>query len=327
MSLGVGRQYKVGLAKETSRGTAATAGTDGFWMGVDTLDVNPMAEVIRDEQTYGTIENVIDTDVANKWSEGTLEGILDSDSFGLLLLSVMGSVSESADDPEAGVNTHTFTVANSNQHQSLSFNVVDEIGGDLIYPLGVIDSLEVTAELNEYVRFSADFFALDEESATLTAGYSSPVQFKAGDISLEYADATAGLGSGTDVNARSVSVVLNQNIERNDILGQDSPDDFITTNFGGTIDITKVYEDDTFKDMFTGGSKKAFRVTMEDTAATLGTGTNPKIEFDLNQVSVTDWSKNYDVDGIVTETFTLELNFKLDDSKMIEGTIINESSY
>jgi len=120
---------------------------------------------------------------------------------------------------------------------------------------------------------------------------------------------------------------MEQGIERNDILGEDSPDDFITTNFASEITITKAYEDDTYKDMFEDGSKKAFRMTMEDTDTVIGSSTNPKIEFDFNQVGITDWSKDYDVDGIITETFTLKGNFKLSESAMVTGTVINESSY
>ena len=57
--------------------------------------------------------------VALKWAEGSVELDIFSRSFGLILLNLFGSVSPASNAD--GTYTHTFSLGEDNQHDSLTF--------------------------------------------------------------------------------------------------------------------------------------------------------------------------------------------------------------
>jgi hypothetical protein len=327
MSKAIGRDYKVGISREGS-GLRGTASAPQFWTPHSSFDFDDKVLTITDEQSYGVIENSVDVQIVKKWAEGTLEGRVRDKAIGLMLLNTLGVVSTSDDTPESGVYTHTFTVGQNNQHPSLTISVDDPVAGDKAYSLAMIKKLDIKAELEEAIMFSADVISKTSSATTLTPAYAAENIFTAVDMEVGFAATAAALGSAVYDKIKSVSISIDTGVEKDDILGQYDPDDIHNKSLGITIEITKAYENTTYKDYYKEATGKAMRVKMEGEDTTIGTTSHPKLQFDFNQIKVIEWSKSTDLDGIVIETFTLKANFKIADAKMVQAVLVNtQDSY
>ncbi|HEC65853.1 MAG TPA: hypothetical protein ENI23_11185 [bacterium] len=323
MPKSIGRDIKIGVGKETIRGTATPS---AYWIPRMSFDFDDKRIVIQDQQGYGVIEDAVAGRVVSKWAEGSLGGIVRAKAIGLFLLNALGQVNTSADDPEAGVNTHTFTVLSSHQHPALTINVDDPNEGDVAYPLGMLNSLELVAEVNEYVKFTADFMAKTGESATVTAVYVSEANFASHDVTVKFADVTAELDTASAVSVKSASILIEKEVEKDDVLGNVNPEDFLNKIIRVAVTITKAYENTTYKALFQSGTAQALRVSMSDTATVIGAATSPQLYFDLNQVQIVEWVVDKGLDAMMIETITLKAQFKIADSKMLEAVLVNTAS-
>lgn len=68
--------------------------------------------------------------------------------------------------------THVFNVAQNNQHQSLTLALADDTQ-DRSFPLAMIDSFELSANVGEFVKITSGFKSKPSISATLTPAYSA----------------------------------------------------------------------------------------------------------------------------------------------------------
>lgn len=93
--------------------------------------------------------------------------------------------------------------------------------------------------------------------------------------------------------------------------------------FGVEGNVELLREDETYKDMYDLGSKKAIRIEIEDPTTTIGTLTYPKLTIDLSSVIFTEYAKNQDNNGLVKQALTFKALYSMADSKMITATLIN----
>lgn len=93
--------------------------------------------------------------------------------------------------------------------------------------------------------------------------------------------------------------------------------------FGVEGNVELLREDETYKDMYDLGSKKAIRIEIEDPITTIGTLTYPKLTIDLSSVIFTEYAKNQDNNGLVKQALTFKALYSMADSKMITATLIN----
>ena len=153
-SKGIGRLIQIGLAKESTRGTANTSA--GYWNPWMDLTLDEKKEFATDNQSYGIIEDNVNLTQTKKWSAGTLTGIVCDTSFPPLLYAMFGSYAKSG----AGPYTHTFTVGENAQHQSYTFLLHDPLAAvDYSYANGVVEKLEINFALKQFVQFTASLMA------------------------------------------------------------------------------------------------------------------------------------------------------------------------
>jgi hypothetical protein len=153
-SKGIGRLIQIGLAKESTRGTANT--TAGYWNPWMDLTLDEKKEFAVDSQAYGIVEDNVNLTQTKKWSAGTLTGIVCDTSFPPILFAMFGSYAKAGSGPY----THTFTVGETAQHQSYTFLLHDPLAAvDYSYANGVVDKLEITFALKQFVQFTASLMA------------------------------------------------------------------------------------------------------------------------------------------------------------------------
>jgi hypothetical protein len=133
------RKINVGLGKEAVRWTAVAP-----WIRVPkaSLDFEDKTEKIIDESSIGVIEDSFNGHITKQRSEWSLECNMYANSVWYLLLNLFWAVSTSGANPY----THAFTVAETNQHQSLTIGLADDTQ-DRQFALAMLDSLEISAVL------------------------------------------------------------------------------------------------------------------------------------------------------------------------------------
>src|SRR5262249_25981526 len=145
---------------ETSRGTAVT--TPAFWVPFNDLTIDEKQEGVLDQQAYGLIEDSISRSLTKQWMEGSIGGNIGDASFGLLLYAILGTLtSHAAHSGETLVYDNIFNVAESTQHQSLTFAVHDPAAGqDYTYANSVVSKLELSFALKQFLQFTASIMGL-----------------------------------------------------------------------------------------------------------------------------------------------------------------------
>jgi len=322
MAKRLGREYSVGVGIEGSAVRGIPADPQ-FWIPLsEAPGIENRVTLIEDKQGYGVIEDSVDVQDANKWADGSITGRVRIKSIGLFLLNIFGTCNTTPNSP-VGYNTHVFTVQQGNQHPSFTIGIADPQAGDIGHPLGMIEKLEIKAELEEPIVFTADLVAKQSESFAVTPAFPTTPEliFTAKDMKAYFAATAAALSDDSPTNVKSATIRFLTPLEKDFILGSEDPNDINNTIFGIEIEITKSYIDTTFKGYFLGATGRAMRLR-------IASGATEKLQITLNQVKLMDWSKTPDLDGLMTETLLFRAHFKLADSKMAQATLINtQTSY
>ncbi|RJQ67339.1 MAG: hypothetical protein C4519_24390 [Desulfobacteraceae bacterium] len=320
MSKFIGRLIQAGIGKETERGTAVAP---SFWLQKINCDVDDKFEGVVDENSLGVIEDAQDFKVTKKWAEGEVSGKVGDASIGLLLLGALGTVSSDAKDaPNAAVYDHTYAVQQDAQHDSLTLEVKNP-NEQLKFVNAVLSALSIKAELGGFVEFVANFMAKLGTAAANTPAYTAENNFLAKDISVKFADNLAGLAAASEVSVKNVELNIEKNIESDDVLGDDEPEDFLNKQFAITGNIELLYDATTYKALALAGTQKALRINITDTGTTIGDSANPGLVIDLAKVKLTEWAKTSDQNEIVRQTLSFKAFYSSTDSKMLDCVLTN----
>jgi hypothetical protein len=207
---GIGRLVQVGVAKETTRGTAISSAA--YWNPWNDLTLDEKKEFATDAQSYGIIEDSVNMTQTKQWAQGSLSGNVLDQSFGLILYSMFGTLtSHSAHSGESTVYDNIFNVGETAQHQSLTFFLHDPLAAvDYSYANGVVEKLEISMALKKFIDFTASIKALSGAAqstfspSTTTENRFVP-QYLAAKFALNYAGLTGTL-TATGTASSSIHV-------------------------------------------------------------------------------------------------------------------------
>lgn len=322
MSKFIGRMADIGIAKEAARGTAETSAT--YWLPKLSLTMDDKIEQAVNESSVGVIEDATDGKIVSKFAEGEIEGNIYDKSFGLLLLSTLGSVATTG-PAETTVYTHTFSVGQNAQHPSLTVFLEDP-NQDYKFALGMVSKLDLDFSLGQFAKFNAAFRSKVGATATLTPSYTAENNFLPQHGSLKTATTVAGLGAASTINVRSVKLSINKNIEDDRRLGSTDAADILNKQFSvdGTIEI--VFNDETFKTEMLADTAKAMRIALINTDVTIGSTLNPTIQIDLAKVKITSFEKQYSNDDITVATVNFKAFYSTTDSSLISVVLKNTAT-
>lgn len=302
----IGRRIKIGIGKESVRGTAIAP---TYLIPDMSFSFDDMTKKARSDAGLGRIEDSEESFVVSKWGEGDFEGEVRASSFGLILLSLLGSVATSA--PVDSAYTHTFTLSQTNQHPSLSLLVGDPNTTEA-YPLGMINSLELTADLENVLKFSCGFMSKQGSTSVLAqATLATEFKFTKKHAIIKLATTLAGLDAAPALSIKELSLTINKNAALDEVLGSVDPEDILNhqTSVEGSLKLN--YEDETFKNYAKDGTFRAMRIQFINTDATIGAGTTPKLTFEFPKVDFYDWKPNNALEDIVTQDIAFKGNYDL----------------
>lgn len=308
----IGRLVNIGIGRETSRGAGAAA--------VYELPATSFSfdDKVTKARSQGSLSNIADSEeafVTTKYGEGDLEGEIRSKSFGFLLYALMGSLSTSG--PSDSAYTHSFTISQANTHQSLAL-VVDDPNTVELYKLVMLNSLEITAELDQIVMFTASFMSkLGRDTGLTVPAPVAESKFTKKHVSVKIASNISGLGAASAISVKSLTLTINKNVQLDDVLGTAEPEDILNQQLSVEGELTLNYEAETYKGYQNNNTSRALEISFVNTDDTIGVSTRPSLTFQFPKVDFFDWEANYDNDAIVTQTVSFKASQDLANSQEI----------
>jgi hypothetical protein len=330
MAKGIGRRLQVGIAKETSRGTAESAAD--FYLPIVDFQIDEMSDKVIDEQALGVIEDSIGADVVKEYVDvNSIKGYVTDDSIVLLLLNVLGSLSTSSNgDASGNVYDHVLTVGQSSQHQALSLFVDDPVGGqDYKHALFMLNTLTISVELGKYIEFSGSGRAKKRETATLSPSVAVENRFLPQHMTFKMASAQSGLSGASATTIKGLSLTISQNLEDDDILGDTEPTDFLNKSLMIEGELEALWEGaSTFQTDMLAGTKKALRIDLQNTDVTIGTAADPQILIDLYNATIMEVSRPVKINDMIMQSISFRAHYDATDTESIEVTVTNlQTSY
>jgi hypothetical protein len=258
-----------------------------------------------------------------EWAEGSIEGDLMDTPFGLFLLAALGTVSTTG--PTDSAYTHTFTLQNDNQHDSLTLTLADPDRTDR-YTLQMLDSLEIKVIPGDVITFVATFKGrTGRQVATATASYSQYNKFLGRHASVKIAATAGDLAAASALSIKALTLRIKKNTVFDHNLGTVWPDDVLNTGFEISGDLELYLEDQTYRNYMLNGNYKALRINFTNNDAVIGAGaTNPSFTLDLSRVSFEGWEAVRPKDEVVNQKITFRALWDVTNGNIINScTLIN----
>lgn len=327
MTLHIGRRFSVGIAHETTRGTYRAA---QFWLPKVAGEIDDQIIYVTDESSVASITDADNQQVVNTYSKGSIEGLVNETTMGVWILSTLGTeTSQSAHAGETVVYDHVFNVAETATHESFSLAVSgpNESAG-LAYTRGMVDALELNMEVGKYISYKVDFRADKNAAQTTTPAFATTeYYFRPQDGVVKFATTQSGLTAASAITLRKCTLSISKNIEEDWTIGALPASDRVNKQFAIEGSLELVYNDRTYIDtIMIGDLAKAMRISMVNTAVTIGSATNPTLQIDLYKVKLQEVARKIDNNEIVTQTIKFKAFYSLVDSKIVTITLVNTKS-
>jgi hypothetical protein len=317
----VGRKLEVGVSVEAVRGTAET--TVQKWLRRVTASILPRTSKVVDDTTRGRLEDSEGARIVRKWFDGDLEGIVHADTLGYLLSSIYGLPTTST--VAGSVKSHAFALDNTIEHPTLSIFRKDSDIEQKVYGGGAVNTLEINASTDDFVRFKANIICANEDDDANNPSYVTDYDFIGKDITVKVADTEAGLAAATALKLKTLAIKWDAGVISDFVLGSENPDANYNSKLGIEIDFTKNYEDTTFEDLFKSDTYKYMQITIEGDAD-LGSGNHPKLVLVLNRCQVQDFDRTSDAGALVEESIKVKAFYNATDSEQSTATLVNKTA-
>lgn len=297
-SLWIGRRQAVGIGVEATRGTAIGP---TYWLSTLSFTFSDKPTRALSEASFGGIWGGDQAPVVLTHAEGEFDVELGDQSIGAILYALFGTVSSVANGD--GSYTHTYTLANNNQHKSLTITTTEPIG-QLYYAMSMIDTFELVIEPDSIMHYTVNFISKSSgDSGGQVASYGAEKKFVGRNLTFKVAATTADLDAASKSNLKSLTFRVEKNAEATQVLATIQPEDIVNKRFNITGEITLNYEDRTFLNLVKNGTNRAVRIDIvhDDDA---GVGNNYQLRFDLSKCSFENFDPDFTLDEVVTQTIT-----------------------
>lgn len=314
----IGRKVELAVGLESSRGVGVAP---AYGMGKVDFSLYDKTVDARDDESLGHIADSKDKFVQEKYSQGEVGGILGANSALYLLSLALGSAPSTGATSD-GATSHTIAVANTNIHKSAAFLVKDE-NQTVMHKLVMLEQLELTMELEDLVRYSAEFVSKVAKSSTQTIPtYVEDYKFGKRKAKIKVASDVSGLAAASVLSLKSFTLTINKNLMRDSALGTVEPEDILNQQMSIEGELSINFTDQTFRNYMLNGDKKALRISLESEKL-IGSSTYGTIEIDLPKVDFFGWEPDVPNDEIVTNTINFKANYDLTNGLVESCTVVN----
>lgn len=277
MSKFVARRAEIGLGRESSRGTPVLPAR---WLPWSSVSFGDTVEDVIESSALGRIEDSDYSYNVMKYGQGTIEADVRVAYLGLILTNLLGAAPVTT-----GSNpyTHTFSLAQNNQHASLSLLIQDKTNTDIIkmFPLVMLDKWTLNITAGQIVTNSMDFISLPgRDWTTQTSSFTTlGDKFLHQHASLKVAANIAGLSGASAISFKDLELTIEKNVLRNDVAGTVVPEDLNNQEIKISGSLTLNYEDVTWLNYMAGKTDRAMEIKLTNTTVGILTLQFPLVHF------------------------------------------------
>lgn len=318
MAVYVSRRASLGIAKEATRGTPVAP---TIWIPYADISFDDKIEQARHEAGYANIADSEQAHVVKKYAEGSVKAELYDKALGAILMAVFGAAPSSSAGPTN--YTHTFTLQENNQHQSLSLYIQDP-NGTTMFPMTMVDKFEFDVKPDALVEYSIDFRARGgQDWGTQTPAFTSlGNKFLHQHFELKLADTIAGLAAASPINVRSFKITISKALMDWDDVSTVVASDILNRQFSVEGEIELAYSDRVYRNYMLNETYKSMQIKLvRDATTSILTMQLPRVDF-------SSWEPNKKLDDIATQKIDFKANYDVVNSlqQISTCTLINQQS-
>lgn len=293
----VGRRGTLGISKESSRGTPVDPAE---WIPRVSISFDDKTSTAREEEGLGRVEDSDSNYVVSKMGEGDVEFEANDRQLGMFLTSIFGASPSTSGGP---TYTHSYTVQNSNQPQSLSlfYEDPDEVK---MFPLTVVSQLSLVIEQEAIVRCTATIMSrVGKDWTSQTADFTSIGQkFLHQHLRFKLASNIAGISGASEISLKNLTLNINRNAKFDNVLGTVEPEDVLGQQLSVDGSLTLNKEDSTYRDYMLNGTYRAMEILLER-------DTDSSLQLQLPRVDFTEWEQDRALNEIVGQSVNFKGNY------------------
>lgn len=331
LTRGIGKQLQIGIAKESSRGTAVASAS--YWLAVDDWAIEERFKNAVDIQTFGIIEDSVSQTRVKNWAEGQLKFPIAGTSSAVLFLSLFGTDTPATHAGETIVYDHVISVAQNVQHQSITFFVHDPIAtasgatADYTHANGVVHKIDIDYSLGNFVTATASIKAIAGSAAAVAFVPSQAIEdrFVPQYLTFKTAAQFSGLGAASAIKIKSAKVTIDASSEDDDVMGSLNPRDFLNKEFKIEGTIEAIWQNETdFKQAALASTPKAMRLDLINSDVNIGTvPSHPEFKLDLYKVYFTEITRPVKIKDIMYQTLKFKAAYDTTNAVMAKATFVN----
>lgn len=306
----VGRRGSLGIAKETNRGIAVAP---AYWIPYNSISLDDKADIVDQDSAFGQIADADSSYITKKYGEGEFEYDLEDKALGVILAGLAGATPVSTGSTNY---THTYTLQNTNQHQSLSLLVQDP-NLSRMFALGMINEFTIKVEPKGLVKCTVSFRSKKGmDFATQSAVYSTVGnKFIHTMLSFKLATNIAGIAASSAINLRSLELKVSKNVEDFNDMGTVTPSDILNKQLSVKGSIELGFNDATYKNYMLDGTTKALEILFTY-------GTNNSLQIQMPKVRFANWEPNKGLNDIATEKIEFKGLYDVTNTLNVISTLI-----
>ena len=228
----------------------------------------------------------------------------------------------------AAAKGHFFERANTNAHQSFTLYDDDPVAA-VKSTYSMINTFELSAEVGDYVKFTAEFRGQKMEAGgSLSPAYSDENPFLASMANVYFATNEAALNAATASCMQNFKLNINKNLTDIQCFGSQDIDSLHNQQFTTEWDFEALYTDEVLRDYVIDSDKKAcrFEIINDEATALVALQIFPSILCDFSKVWFKEWTKTDSNNDIVKQTLWYSGQYDNATSMQVEILLINDNN-
>lgn len=220
---------------------------------------------------------------------------------------------------------HVFRRLNSNNHPAFTIYNNDPLE-DFRAVYCMLDSLEFECVVGEFAKFTAKFIGKAQASTTAqTPSYAAEDAFLAKFATFKIAANHNSLDAASALGIKRFKLTISKNVTDYTAFGSTNPTSIHNQKFEVKGDFTLLYNETTQRQYLVNSTKKALRLTIENTGATAISGSvYPAIQFDMPVVAFTSFDATDANDTLREQTLGFTAEYDITRALTLEALLVNQ---
>lgn len=219
---------------------------------------------------------------------------------------------------------HVFRRDNTNNHVAYTIYGSDPVSDDRA-SYCMLDTLDIECVVGNFAKFTAKFTGKKLGSTSAQSpSFTTQNGFLAKFGTFKTASAFTGLDAASAVSVESFKLSLKKNLEIYQSVGSTDVTSIHNKQWGEiTGEIVLLYTATTLRDYVINSTTRAARLTLANTDVTIGSGTNPMLQFDLPLMQFMEFSRSSENDNLVRQTLKFTAQYDTTTALTLQALLAN----